>query len=148
MNNRRRSCRSRTGFLPLQIAHLIFLIFFFALRTFSLQHSFPHHLFGGLLGLALVGIVGSADLQAVALAGITSASAGTLALKVTQHSLVAGRALDAQKRRLRRGLRSDLRRRFVLRAFRCGLFPALQQCLTFMLKQLLANDSNSVFPSF
>jgi hypothetical protein len=104
--------------------------------------------FGSLLGLALVGIVGSANRQAVALAGITSASAGTFALKVTQRSLIADKALHAQQRRLRSGLRQLGMRRFVLRAFRCGLFSALQQCLTFMLKQLLANDSNSVFPSF
>jgi hypothetical protein len=73
-----------------------------------------------------MGIMGLPDRQRSALAGITSSPAGTFALKVTQHSLVAGKALHAQQRRLRRGLRRDVRRRFVLRAFRCGLFPALQ----------------------
>jgi hypothetical protein len=79
--------------------------------------------FGGLLGLALMGIVGWTDWQAMALAGITSPAAGTFALKVTQHSLIADKALHAQQGRLRRGLRSDNRRN--LRIFSTGLIFSL-----------------------
>jgi hypothetical protein len=63
--------------------------------------------------------MGLADGQGSALARITSSPAGTFALKVTQHSLIAGSALHAQQRRLRRGLRSD--NRLNLRTFSTGL---------------------------
>jgi len=63
--------------------------------------------------------MGLADGQGPAFAGITSSSAGTFALKVTQHSLIAGSALHAQQRRLRRGLPSD--NRLNLRTFSTGL---------------------------
>jgi hypothetical protein len=63
--------------------------------------------------------MGLADGQGPAFAGITSSSAGTFALKVTQHSLIAGRALHAQQRRLWRGLRCN--NRLNLRTFSTGL---------------------------
>jgi hypothetical protein len=72
-----------------------------------------------LISLAFMGIMDLPDGQRSALAGITSSPAGTFALKVTQHSLVAGKALHAQQRRLRRGLRSD--NRLNLRTFSTGL---------------------------
>ena len=66
-----------------------------------------------------MGIMDLPDGQGPAFAGITSSPAGTFALQVTQHSLVAGKALHAQQRRLRRGLRSD--NRLNLRTFSTGL---------------------------
>lgn len=68
-------------------------------------------------------VMGLADGQGPALAGITSSPAGTFALQVTQNSLIAGKALHAQQRRLWRGLRRDNRRD--LRIFGTGLIFSL-----------------------
>jgi sigma54-dependent transcription regulator len=81
----------------------------------------------------------------MALADIASTAARTLALQITQRSLIAKSSRQTQQqRRLRNGLRRDLRRGLALRGFRCDLFLGLQQRLifTFTLKYLLACDSD------
>src|SRR5437763_17176436 len=78
-------------------------------------------------------VIAWTDRQGAALTSVTSSAAGTFALKVTQHSLIAGKALHAQQRRLWRGMRSDIRRRLALWSFCCGLFPALHLLVAFIL---------------
>jgi hypothetical protein len=101
--------------------------------------------FGGLIGFTFVAGLGWTDRQATPLAGIARTAARTLALQVTQRSLIAKSSRQTQqRRRLRNGLRRDVRRGLALRGFGCDLFLALQQRLifTFTLKYPLARDSN------